>query len=268
VRFRFRLCCGLSLVLLLAAAACGSDRGPSSPSGSVVATATVARATGSVTVFAAASLTEAFQDERTALRAGEADLSVTYSFAGSGALVAQIQQGAPADVIATADTPSMKRLADSGLVETAQLFARNQLEILVAPGNPLGIASLADLAGGDVRLVLEDETVPAGKYAAQALAAAGVTVAPLSKETDVKAAVAKVTLGEADATIVYATDVTAAGARGQGVVIPYPQNVIAEYPIAVVKGTGNRAGAIAFVDAIVRGSGQDALRRRGFLPAV
>ena len=256
-----RLLSGLSLAVLLATGGCGSDRETSAPPGPVVAT-------GAVTVFAAASLTEAFNDEQTALKASHPGLSVTYSFAGSGALVAQVEQGAPADVVATADTASMKKLTDAGLVEAPTIFARNQLEILVAPGNPLGIGTLADLARPDVKLVLEDESVPAGKYAAQALATAGVTVAPLSKEADVKAAVAKVTLGEADATIVYATDVTAAGAKGQGVVIPDAQNVVAEYPVAVVKGTGNRAGAVAFVDAIVKGTGQDALRRRGFLPAV
>ena len=219
-----------------------------------------------MTVFAAASLTEAFTDVGTALGAGDPGLSVTYSFAGSGALVTQVQQGAPADVVATADTASMARLVDAGLVETPTTFARNQLQILVAPGNPLGIASLADLARPDLKVVLGDETVPAGRYAAQALQAAGVTVAPVSKEADVKAAVAKVTLGEADATIVYVTDVIAAGAKGQGVAIPDAQNVVAEYPIAVVKATGNHAGAVAFVDAVVNGAGQDALRQRGFLP--
>ena len=122
------------------------------------------------------------------------------------------------------------------------VFARNQLQILVAPGNPLGIASIADLARPDLKVVLGDESAPAGRYAAQALRAAGVTVAPVSREADVKAAVAKVTLGEADATIVYVTDVIAAGARGQGVPIADAQNVVAEYPIAVVKTTGNHAG--------------------------
>ncbi|MEA2902290.1 MAG: molybdate transport system substrate-binding protein [Actinomycetota bacterium] len=245
---------GLSISLLLAGSACGSETAPS-------------RAGGSVTVFAAASLTEAFTDIGTALGAGDPSLSVRYSFAGSGALVTQVDQGAPADVVATADTTSMARLVAAGLVETPTTFARNQLQILVPPGNPLGIASLADLARPDLKVVLGDETVPAGKYAAQALQAAAVTVAPVSREADVKAAVAKVTLGEADATIVYVTDVAAAGAKGQGVAIPDGQNVVAEYPIAVVKATGNHAGAVAFVDAVVHGSGQDALRQRGFLPA-
>lgn len=234
--------------------ACGSKSGGDSQGAN--ADAGAAR----VTVFAAASLTEAFTDLPTGL-------SVTFSFGGSGALATQIQQGAPADVVATADASTMQRLDDAGLVETPLTFASNALEILVAPGNPKGLRALADLARPDLKVVLADDSVPAGKYAAQALQAAGTTVQPVSKETDVKAAVSKVTLGEADATIVYVTDVLAAGAKGQGVEIPPVANVPAEYRIAVVKATGRRAGAEAFVDAVVSASGQAVLRRRGFLPA-
>jgi molybdate transport system substrate-binding protein len=257
--------------VLLVVTACGSDDQTAStadPGGAgASASSSAPEATGSLTVFAAASLTEAFTDHQTALKASDPDLSVTYDFAGSGALATQIQQGAPADVIATADTATMKKLTDAGLVEAPRTFARNELEILVEPGNPLGITGLADLARTDIKVVLEDETVPAGKYAAQALSTAGVTVSPVSKEADVKAAVAKVTSGEADATIVYATDVTAAGARGEGVEIPDAQNVIAEYPVAVVKATGNHAGAEAFVEDVVTGGGQKALADSGFLAA-
>src|SRR5262249_25475898 len=158
---------------------------------------------------------------------------VTYNFGGSGTLVTQIQQGAPADVIATADTDTMKKLTDGGQVETPTTFAKNKLEILVAPGNPKQIKGLSDLSRTDLKVVLCDTTVPAGKYARQALSTAGVTVNPVSNEPDVKSAVAKVTSGEADATIVYQTDVTAAGSKGTGVVIPDNQNVIATYPIAI-----------------------------------
>ena len=118
-------------------------------------------------------------------------LSVTYSFAGSGALVTQVRQGAPADVVATADTASMQRLIDANLVETPTSFARNRLEILVAPGNPRGIRGLSDLSRTDLKLVLEDASVPAGAYAAQILQRAGVVAHPVSKEPDVKSAVAK-----------------------------------------------------------------------------
>ena len=158
----------------------------------------------------------------------------------------------------------MKTLTDAGLVEAPLTFARNKLEILVAPGNPKGIRDLSDLSRADLKLVTEDDTVPAGKYAAQILRMAGVAVSPVSKEADVKSAVAKVTSGEADVTIVYVIDVKAAGSKGEGVMIPDAQNVIAEYLIATVKPARNPAAA-AFVDAVVYGGGQGALRDHGFL---
>ena len=255
----------------LAAMACGSSSTSASttPAASTTAsTGAVPQVSGSVTVFAAASLTESFTDLQTSLRAVQPGLSLTYSFGGSGTLVTQIQQGAPADVIATADTATMQKLTDGGLVEAPTTFARNKLEILVAPGNPKAVNGLSDLGRSDLKVVLGDDTVPAGKYAAQALRVAGVATHPVSKEVDVKAAVAKVTSGEADATIVYVTDVNAAGAKGQGIDIPDAQNVTAEYPIAVVKGTKNHGAAAAFVDAVRGGAGQDALRRRGFVLGV
>lgn len=221
---------------------------------------------GAVTVFGAASLTEAFQDLQTTLKSERPGLSITYNFGGSGALVTQIEQGAPADVIATADPASMQKLVDGGQVETPITFAENRLEILVAPGNPHDIRGVSDLSNRSIKVVLCDDTVPAGKYAAQALTTAGVTVSPVSKEADVKSAVAKVTSGEADATIVYQTDVAAAGSKGQGVVIPDNQNVIATYPIAIVQGAKNHDAAAAFVDAVIRGPGHTALIERGFLP--
>jgi molybdate transport system substrate-binding protein len=178
--------------------------------------------------------------------------------------VQQVQQGAPADVIATADTSSMKTLTDAGLVETPTVFAHNKLQIAVAPGNPKGIHSLSDLSRSDVTVVLCDMTVPAGKYAAQALQQAGVTVTPKSLDPDVKTALSRVTSGEADATIVYVTDVTAAGSKAEGVTIPDNQNVVADYPIAIVKGTKDHAAASAFVNEVTNGAGQDALKARGF----
>ncbi len=254
----------VALCVLLGAAGCSS--GTRQPTTAGAGSTTSPGASGPVTVFAAASLTESLNDLQTALKASDPGLAVTYSFGGSGALVTQIQQGAPADVIATADTASMNKLTAAGLAEAPTTFARNKLEILVAPGNPKAINGLSDLSRSEVKLVVEDETVPAGKYSAQALRTAGVTVSPVSKEADVKSAVAKVTTGEADATIVYVTDVNAAGSNGQGIEIPDGQNVIAEYPIAIVKATRSHAAAAAFVGAVAGGSGQDALHRRGFLP--
>ncbi|MDQ6910730.1 MAG: molybdate ABC transporter substrate-binding protein [Actinomycetota bacterium] len=226
---------------------------------------TVPGLSGPLTIFAAASLSESFTDLRENLKASNRALSLTYSFAGSGALVAQVSQGAPADVIATADTASMKKLSDASLVEAPVTFARNKMEILVAPGNPRGIRGLADLARSDIKFVSEDETVPAGKYSAQALRRARVTVSPVSREVDVKSTVAKVVSGEADATIAYASDVKAAGTKAQGVEIPGLYNIVAEYPIAVVKATGNHRAATAFVEAVVGTRGQGALRAYGFM---
>ena len=252
----------LAAVLVFGAVACGDDSNGSSGD---TTTAAAPKATGDLTVFAAASLTEAFGDAEAGIEGANRGLDITYSFAGSGALVTQVQQGAPADVVATADLASMQKLVDAGLVEAPTTFARNQLEILVGLGNPHHVDSLADLADADLKVVLADETVPAGKYAAQVLSTAGVTVSPVSKELDVKAAVAKVTSGEADATIVYVTDVTAAGSKGVGVEIPDAQNVLPEYPIAIVKATDNHTAAEVFVESVVSGDGHQALEDRGFL---
>jgi len=246
--------------MLVTTSACGSEaKYPvATPSASLGST---------LTVFAAASLTESFNDLQTSLKASDPGLRITYSYGASGTLATQIRQGATADVIATADPATMKKLTDANLVEASTTFAKNRLEILVAPGNPKGVKGLSDLARSDLKVVLGDDTVPVGRYGAQALVAAGVTVKPVSKELDVKSAVTKVTSGEADASIVYVTDVNAAGTKGQGVDIPDAQNVIAEYPIAVVTATKNHAAAGAFIDSVVKGAGQVALRRRGFLSA-
>jgi molybdate transport system substrate-binding protein len=254
----------LVCALLLVAAACSSD---STTSAGAASSASLAapQVSGSIKVSAAASLTEAFNDLQTTLKTEQPGLTITYNFGGSGTLVTQIKQGAPADVIATADTDTMKQLTDANLVDAPVTFANNKLEMLVQPGNPKQIKGLSDLSRTDIKYVTEDDTVPAGKYSKQALAKAGVTANPVSKETDVKSAVAKVTSGEADVTIVYQTDATAAGSKGQGVEIPDAQNVIAVYPIAVVKATQNKPAAQAFVDVVAHGSGQDALQKRGFL---
>lgn len=261
------LAAAVALVLLVFLGACSSDDNTTSTAHSTAVSSGAPKATGSITVSAAASLTEAFTDVQTTLKTAQPDLSITYNFGGSGALVTQIQQGNEVDVIATADTDSMKKLQADSLVEEPVIFAHNKLEILVQPGNPKQIRGLADLSRSDIKFVAGEDNVPAGKYAAQSLAKANVTVSPVSKEPDVKSAVAKVTSQEADATIVYQTDVTAAGAKGEGVKIPDDQNVVADYPVAIVKATKNHAASAAFVDAAVKGSGQDALKQRGFLPA-
>jgi molybdate transport system substrate-binding protein len=252
---------GIVAVATVVAGCGGSSVASASPSPS----GSASTLTGPLTVLAAASLTEAFTDARKALETSNPGLAITDSFAGSQQLVSQSRSGAPADVVATADQASMTTLASTGLVDTPTVFAHNTLEIAVAPGNPQGVRGLADLARPDLIVVLEDPSVPAGKFARRALQKAGVTVAPRSLELDVKSELQKVVLGEADAAIVYVTDVTAAGSRVTGVRIPDGQNVIATYPIAVATASRHPAAARAFVDEIVSGAGQRALRARGFL---
>ena len=244
---------------MLLAAACGSSSKASSTT-----TTTAAPISGNLTVFAAASLTGAFNRAKTTLTSADAGLRLTYDFAGSNALVTQIQEGAPADVFASADTKNMQKLVDAGLVERPVTFATNKLEIAVAGGNPKGITCLADLGKPGISVVLEAQGVPAGDYTRQVLASKHLSVTPKSLETDVKSALAKVTSGEADATVVYVPDVKAAGPNVAGVAIPDTEQPSITYPIAVVKATKNHAAAQAFVDSAVSGDVQKALEAAGF----
>lgn len=220
-----------------------------------------------IVVFAAASLTESFSALGKAFEGAHPGLSVQFNFAGSPALVAQIESGAPADVIATADTANMAKLETAKrLAEAPAPFARNTLEIVVERGNPKNVRVLADLARADLVLILAADAVPAGRYAQEILHRAGVTVAPSSYEENVKAVLNKVALGEADAGIVYATDVRAAGERVTGISIPAPQNAIATYPIALVTQRDANPAARAFRDFVLSGDGRAILSRYGFLP--
>ena len=221
---------------------------------------------GSITVFAASSLTSAFNTAEKGLELDHPGFTAQYSYGSSQTLVSQLINGAPADVIATADQTTMQKLVTAGLVGTPVTFTRNRLEIAVAPGNPKGIHTLADLARSDIAVVLAAPAVPAGNFAKQVLAKANVTVTPKSLELDVKTVLEKVESGDADAAIVYTTDVAAAAGLVTGVVIPDAQNIIATYPIAVVKATANAAAAAAFVTEALSGLIQKALLKRGFLP--
>lgn len=246
--------------LALALGACSSTPAAKSPS------ATAQALNGSLSIFAAASLTGALNSAKTALENADPGLSLTYNFGGSNTLATQIQQGAPADVFASADQANMNRLVAAGLVDTPVIFARNKLEIAVAPGNPKHITGLADLAKPGLTVVLEAPGVPAGDYARSVLAKLGVALTPRSLETDVKSAIAKVAAGEADATVVYVTDVAAAGSSVTGVTIPGADQPVITYPIAVVKASRNQAAARAFVASAVSGEVQQALEAAGFAP--
>jgi molybdate transport system substrate-binding protein len=243
-------------VAALVLAACGGNDNASSGGSSGSA--------NEIKVFAAASLTAAFNELGQQYTSANGGTKVTFNFAGSQALATQIQQGAPADVFASADIPNMDKVKD--LVNTPQNFASNQLQIVVEQGNPKGVEGLDDLANPDLKVVLAAEAVPAGKYAKQVLDQAGVKVAPVSQEDNVKAVVTKVSLGEADAGIVYVTDVTAGGDKVEGVDIAQELNVTATYPIATVKASKAQDEAQAFMDLALSAEGQQVLSRYGFLP--
>jgi len=246
----------LLAVAALALAGCGGGDDSGGSSG--------AASPGEIKVFAAASLTAAFTRIGEQFTAANGGTKVTFNFAGSQALATQIQQSAPADVFASADLANMDKVKD--LVGTPQNLASNQLQIVVEKGNPKSIQGLDDLANPDLKVVLAAHDVPAGKYAAEALGKADVTVRPVSEEDNVKAVITKVSLGEADAGIVYVTDVTAGGDKVEGVDVPEELNVLATYPIATVKASQAQDQAQAFMDLVLSAEGQQALKEYGFLP--
>jgi len=249
-----RLAATLSALTLLAWG-CG-DNGDGGASSSL---------SGTVTVLAASSLTEAFEQIGDDFERRHPDVTVELSFAASSQLAAQIQQGAPADVFASADEANMEKVVDSGDVTgTPTVLARNRLEIAVEKGNPRDIGGLDDLDESGLVVILCAEQVPCGELADQALADAGVTLTPASRAENVKAALAPVELGEADAAVVYATDVRASD-RVDGVAIPDEVNVIATYPIATLAESPNRAAADAFVANVSSPRAQRILAHFGFL---
>jgi molybdate transport system substrate-binding protein len=252
-RSRIRMAAVVALVAALAAA-CGGNQSAGGGAG----------APADIKVFAAASLTAAFTRLGSDFTAAHPGTEVIFNFAGSQALATQIRQGAPADVFASADTTNMAKVA--GLVGTPRDFASNLLQIVVAKGSPKGVTSLSDLSDAGLKVVLAAPEVPAGKYARQALDAQHVTVEPVSLEDNVKAVVTKVSLGEADAGIVYVTDVSAGGGRVEGVDIPAGQNVPATYPIATVQASSHPSQAQAFMDLVLSDQGQQVLKGYGFLP--
>lgn len=223
--------------------------------------------TGTLRVFAAASLTEAFAALAETFEADHPGVKVELNFAASSALARQIDEGAPADVFASADEANMAKVTAAGDAADPTPFARNRLAILVEKGNPKKIGGLADTAKPGVVLVLCAPQVPCGKYAAAAYTKAGVTPKPASLEGNVKSVVAKVTLGEADAGIVYVTDARAAGERATTVAVDNADSpdLEAVYPIAVTRDTRNPAAARAWVDAVLSPAGQRMLATFGFL---
>ena len=235
--------------------------------GSAPGTGSGAKPGGTITVFAAASLKATFTQLAHTFEAENPGTTVTLSFAGSSDLASQISQGAPADVFAAADAATMQKLQDGGLTEGApRNFATNTLAIAVPPGNPAGIAGFKDLARPGVKLVTCARQVPCGAATARAAEAAGVTLSPVSEENAVTDVLGKVTSGEADAGLVYGTDIKAAGSKAAGIHFPESGSVVNIYPITGVAGSRNRATAQAFLDLVTGPEGQEALAAAGFGP--
>ena len=230
---------------------------------------TAPRLEGTITVSAASSLTDVFTRIGAQFTRAHPGARGTFNFGSSAVLATQIQQGAPVDTFASADTTTMSNLAGAGLLSGApHVFARNRLVIVTPPGNPRGIRGLADLAdAGTVALCAA--TAPCGRYAAQVLAAAGVAIpeASVTRGVDARATIASVTTGDADAAVVYVTDAAAAGAAVSTVRIPDAVNAIAVYPIATLRGARAPSVSRAFVAALLSRRSQAVLRKAGFLPA-
>lgn len=218
-----------------------------------------------LTVFAAASLKGTFTEIGKQFEAANEGVTVTFNFAGSSDLVAQIQQGAPADVFASADTKNMDKATGDDLVEGAPIdFAKNTLEIATPPDNPADVDSIDDLADSDVKVVLCAVEVPCGAAAAGVEKAAGIDIKPVSEEQSVTDVLGKIISGEADAGLVYVTDVKGAGDKVLGVEFPESAEVVNTYPIAALSGSENADVAKAFAAFVAGPEGQAVLEAAGF----
>jgi molybdate transport system substrate-binding protein len=244
-----------AVLVVGALAACGGDAGGSTGDGGST----------TLTVYAAASLTSTFEELAGDFEADHEGVDVQFNFAGSSDLVAQIQQGASADVIATADTANMDKLvADDLLAEEPVDFATNVLEIAVPPGNPAGVENLQDLSGAGLNLVICAPEVPCGAAAQGVAEAAGIELDPVSEEQSVTDVLNKVSVGEADAGLVYVTDVIAAGDEVVGIPFPESAEVVNQYPIATVADSDHADLAQDFVDLVLGDTGQAVLADAGF----
>ena len=219
----------------------------------------------SLEVLAAASLTETFTELARRFEDDHADVTVRLVFDSSATLAEQVDQGAPADVLATADERTMQVVVDAGgTAGEPTLFATNRLVLVTPAGNPAGISSVADLADPQVSYVVCVPTAPCGAVARTVLDASGVTTAAASEEVDVKAVLAKVTLDEADAGLVYVTDAVAAGDRVAEIEIPAAQDTVTGYPLAALTEADDPDLAEEWVDLVLSGEGQQVLRDAGF----
>lgn len=246
-------------VLVAVLAGCGDGADPGGAPGSA------ARGpTGTVTVFAAASLTGSFGTLGTQFEAANPGVTVRFNFGASSALAESIGQGAPADVFASASEKNMDTVVKAGAAAGPRTFARNVMAIAVPPDNPGEVTGLADLTRAGLKLAVCQQQVPCGATAQQVFDKAKITVKPVTFGADVKAVLTAVQLGEVDAGVVYETDVRAAGTKVSGITIPTGQNASTSYPIAALSKAPNAAAARAFVDYVLSAAGTKVLTEAGF----
>ncbi|PPS81233.1 molybdate ABC transporter substrate-binding protein [Streptomyces sp. MH60] len=256
---------GAGAAALLALNACSSSDTGSDTDSAGASSSSSAKLSGQVTVFAAASLKESFTTLGETFEKRHPGTGVTFNFAGSDTLAASITGGAPADVFASASPKTMATVTDAGAAAgTPATFVRNQLEIATLPGNPEHISSLKGLTESGLKVVLCDKTVPCGAAAQKALEAGGLELTPVSYEQDVKAALTKVELKEADAAVVYKTDVKAAGDKVTGVDFPESAKAVNDYPITLLKDAPHPDAAKAFIELVKSAEGQRVLTGAGF----
>jgi molybdate transport system substrate-binding protein len=257
---RFTIAGAALAAVLLATAGCSSTA--SAPTSQ---TPTKHAVTGTITVFAAASLTTTFTELGREFEKANPGSTVTFSFAGSSDLVTQLNAGAPADVFASADENTMKKAVGAGVTSGDPVdFATNVLAIAVPPGNPAHISSWAGLAKPGVKTVVCAPQVPCGAATAKVEASTGVTLAPVSQESSVTDVLGKVSSGEADAGVVYVTDVKGAGTSVDSVPFPEAKTVVNTYPIAAIKQGPNITGAAAFIAFVTGPEGKKVLEAAGF----
>jgi molybdate transport system substrate-binding protein len=256
----------LAAIALAGAALAGcssSSSGTASSTGS--ASATSQALSGTITVFAAASLQKTFTALASTFEKEHPGTTVKFSFGGSDTLAAQITQGAPADVFASANLSTMQTVEKAGdTTGTPTVFVKNTLEIAVAPGNPKNIKTLSDLTKSGTKVALCAKTVPCGSAAVKVLAAAKVSLTPVTYETEVTSALTKVELGEVDAALVYHTDVVGAAGKVDGVVFSTASTAVNSYPIDVLKGASNATLAQAFETFVLSSPSEQVLLKAGF----